>query len=159
MNSISCDTALLATMQSPAPAALTTPPAATPTAPATSPSASALIIANLQGSDVSVVEAALVSVREACRRGDNSAIEAALIEQAALLQALGVKLMKVAGKEDLLARVQVFTNLSLRSMDGARKSLGMLLAGKQAAPKNQTNVQVNVGNGPHANEILEVPCE
>ena len=84
-----------------------------------------------------------VGVREAASSGDRQAIEGTLAEQAALLQALGLKLLKVAGKEGNLPRIQVFTNLSLRAFDGARKTLAMLLAGR-AVPPVQTNVQLNV---------------
>lgn len=114
----------------------------------------AAIIADLQKQDIAAVEAALDGVRAAYRRGDRQVIEEALLEQAALLQALGIKLLKIAGSETILARIQVFTNLSLRAMDQARKSLGAL-AGMSDAPKQQTNVQVNVGA--HANELLPTP--
>lgn len=114
----------------------------------------AAIIADLQKQDIAAVEAALDGVRAAYRRGDRQVIEEALLEQAALLQALGIKLLKIAGSETVLARIQVFTNLSLRAMDQARKSLGAL-AGMSDAPKQQTNVQVNVGS--RANELLPKP--
>jgi len=116
------------------------------------PTPAAEIIARLQGQDVASVEAALVGVRAAYRRGDQSVIEESLIDQAAVLQALGLKCIKVAGNENALPRAQVFFNLSLRALDGARKSLGML-ADMKAVPKNQTNVQVNVSGG-HTNELL-----
>ena len=121
------------------------------------PTPAAEIIARLQGQDVASVEAGLVSVREAYRRGDQSVIEEALIDQAAVLQELGLKLIKVAGNEGALPRAQVFFNLSLRALDGARKTLGML-AGMRAVPKNQTNVQVNVSSSP-SNELLVASSE
>lgn len=125
--------------------------AVTPNLPLT-PTPAAEIIAKIQGLEVAAVEAALVSVREAYQRGDHSAIEDALINQAAMLQELGLKLINVAGNESALPRSQVFFNLSFRALDGARKALGML-ASMKAAPKNQTNVQVNVSSG-HTNEVL-----
>ncbi len=123
---------------------------------APTPSATVSFIAELQGSDVNAVEAALVGVRDAQRRGDPSVIEAALIEQATLLQALGNKLLRVAGGTHHFPAIQAYTHLSLRALEGARKTLGML-AGMRSGPKNQTNVQVNVGRP--ANEFLDVGHE
>src|SRR5688572_25668505 len=60
-------------------------------------SPAAVIIAQLEGVDVTLVEAVLVSVRDAYREGDYEPLEAALIEQVTLLQAMGVKLLKLAG--------------------------------------------------------------
>lgn len=111
----------------------------------------AAVIAQLQNRDIAEVEVALDSVRAAYRRGDRQVIEEALLDQAALLQALGIKLLKVAGSENILARIQIFTNLSLRAMDQARKSLSVL-ADMRGAPQQQTNVQVNVGAS--ANELM-----
>lgn len=126
-----------------------------PTPPA-SPTPTATLIAELQGLDVDAVEAALVGVREAQRRGDRSVIEAALIRQVALLEALGVKLLRAAGGTQYFPAVQAYTNLGLKALDSARKTLGTL-AGMRSGPKNQTNVQVNVGGS--ANEILEAGRE
>lgn len=118
------------------------------------PKRTSAVLANLQGeSDVIAVEAAIVGVKEAYRLGDRQNIEEALIDQAALLQALAVKLLTVAGDEGSLTRLQVFTNLSLRAFEGARKTLAMLAAG-QLSPQNQTNVQVNVGG--RANELPSI---
>lgn len=114
----------------------------------------AAIIADLQQQDIATVEAAMESVKIAYLRGDRQVIEIALLEQAAVLQALGITLLKVAGNEKILVRIQTFTNLSLRAMDQARKSLGAL-AGMSDASKQQTNVQVNVGS--RTNELLPKP--
>jgi hypothetical protein len=110
------------------------------------------MIAELSGIDIACVDVALLNFREAASSGNRQAIEGALAEQAALLQALALKLLKVAGNEANLPRIQAFTNLSLRAFDGARKSLAMLLAG-QSAPQSQTNVQVNVSG--NTNELLD----
>jgi hypothetical protein len=146
------------------------PAATTPTAPgnmATSvsgllhpaPSQAATCIAAMREQDVAAVEATLVSVREAYRRGDCSAIEASLIDQAALLNELGLKLLKVAGNDSSsLQRIQTYTGLSLRAFDGARKTLA-ILTGKNAGLANQTNVQVNVGaqTNTHERIIADAP--
>jgi hypothetical protein len=86
----------------------------------------AILIADMQRQDFAEVESVQDGVRAACRRGDRQVIEEALLDQAALLTALGIKLLKVAGNEDKLARIQVLTNLSLRAVDQVRKSLGVL---------------------------------
>lgn len=115
------------------------------------PTPTAALISELSGQDVAVVEAALVGVRDAYRRGDHQVVEEALLEQAALLQALGVKLLRIAGDTTALPRTQAFANLGLRALEGARKTLGTL-ADMRRGPRKQTNVQVNVG-GP-TNELL-----
>lgn len=130
--------------------ALASPPAQA--ASGSSPTATAALIAELGEDDVVVVEATLARVKDSCHGGDRQAIEGALIDQAVLLQALGVKLLKVAGSEGALPRIQVFTNLSLRAFEGARKSLGMIQSA-HVVPQSQTNVQVNVGG--NTNELLE----
>lgn len=119
-------------------------------------SRTAALIAELQNQNVTAVEAALVGVRQAYQSGNTAVIEGALIEQAALLQALGEKLLKVAGDQKLLPAVNTYTTLSLRAMDNARKTLATLAALRGGL---KTNVQVNVGGPGTTNEILEVPGE
>ena len=123
------------------------------------PSSMATCIAAMQERDVTTVEAVIVSVREAYRRGDPAAVEDALIDQAVLLQELGLKFLKLAGSENTsFQRIETYTGLSLRAFDGSRKTFGML-AKKHAGPGNQTNVQVNVGAQSPTNEILQAPHE
>lgn len=141
----SVDTADRPTIETKAPSA--------PMSGAPTPTPAAKMIADLTAQDIAAVEASLVSVRDAQSRGDKSVISNLLTEQAVLLQALGIKLMRVAGNEKVLARMQVFANLSLRAFEGARKTLGML-AGGQPTAQTQTNVQVNVSG--NKNELLEV---
>src|SRR5262245_55508076 len=79
------------------------------------PTPTAQLAAELRGEDVRAVEAAIVSVREAYARGDRTAIAEALITQAGLLEALGAKLLALAGAEPgRLDVVQTYANLGLR---------------------------------------------
>lgn len=148
----------------PTPPAILPPPAPEKAAISVSGTRNALsqtatIIAELQKQDVAAVEAALASVREAYRRGDHSAIEEELIGQGVMLQSVGEALLRLAGSDPgFLQRVQTYTSLALRAFEQARKTLATL-GSMRGGPKNQTNVQVNVGAQPHANEILEVPSE
>lgn len=120
------------------------------------PSWTVALIAELNGIDVAVVEANLAGVREAYERGDRQVAEHALIEQAALLKALGLKLIRACG--DTTARIQVFVGLALRAMEQERKTLATLASLRAAPPaQSTTNVQVNVG-GP-ANELRAVASE
>jgi hypothetical protein len=116
------------------------------------PSRVATLIAELQNEDAAAVEAGLVGVREAFRRGDHSAIEEALIGQAVLLQALGEKFLRLAGNQDSLRVVELYTALSLRAMDSARKTLSTL-GTMRGGPKTQTNVQVNVSAPTNDSEV------
>lgn len=124
--------------------------AATPTVPA---APTLKLTAELLGQDVAAVEAAVVSVGDAYAGGDMRAIRQALAAQALLLQALGVKLLRVAGADlARLQRVQVYSNLALRAFDQARKALAAL-SDMSAQPKQQTNVQVNISRD--ANELMD----
>jgi hypothetical protein len=109
--------------------------------------------------NVEGVEAALVGVRAAWRRGDQTAIADALINQASLLETLGVKLLAVAGNDPAhLKRVELYGNMGLRALEQARKTLDTL-AGLRKKPSVQTNVQVNVAGSNVAsttNEVFEV---
>lgn len=110
------------------------------------------LTAELRGEDVKSVQAAVDGVREAYVRGDSSAVADALIAQARLLEALGSKLLAIAGAEPgRLELVQVYGNLGLRAFDQARKALGAL-ADLTGAPRQQSNVQVNFARD--ANELM-----
>jgi hypothetical protein len=105
---------------------------------------------------VAAVEAAVVGVREAWQRGDQSVIADALIAQAVLLETVGTKLLKVAGAAENPRAIELYGSLALRALEQARKALGTL-AGLRDKPRMQTNVQVvNVATPPNAapNEIL-----
>ena len=116
------------------------------------PSPSAKFLAALQGGDVDEVEASLVSVRDAWRRGNQSAIAGALIAQAALLEAIGVKLLKLSGLENNVRAVQGYGNLGLRALEQSRKTLATVAGLREKPCIQTTNVQVNLG-GP-SNEKL-----
>ena len=120
--------------------------ALTPTTTAT-----AKLIAELQGGDVTAIEAALVSVRGAIRGGNAAQAEAMLVEQAALLQALATKLFRYAGNRPESPLASTFLGLGLRALDLSRKSLVALAPSTPHAPA-QANVQVNVGR---TNELLD----
>lgn len=113
------------------------------------PTPTAKLIAELQGQEVSLVEAALVAVRGACSSGDFEAVQAMLLEQAALLQALGMKLIRLAGYDHRQKQAPVFVNLALRALELSRKSLSTLHS-QRNEHAGQTNVQVNVTT----NELL-----
>lgn len=125
---------------------------APPPARAPAPSPTTALIANLQGCDVAAVEAVVVGVAQAFQRGDQSAVVERLAEQATLLTALGVKLLNVAGRESMPQVIQIYTNLALRAIDSARKTLATL-NDMRGAPRSQVNLQVNV-DGRGSNEIL-----
>lgn len=118
------------------------------------PSPVAQFVSRLQGEDVDVVENALVRFKEACREGDHSYVQEALIEQVTLLNALGLKLLGNAGAATSMPGITLCTNLGLRSIELARKSLETLISARGRGNR-QTNVQVNLGTPP--NEFLEVP--
>lgn len=116
------------------------------------PTPTAALIANLQGIDVAAVEHVLVGVREALQTGNTQALAERLTEQALLLEALGVKLLYIAGKETRAQTIQIYTGLALRALDQARKAIAALSA-LRGEPRTQTNVQVNVARD--ANELLD----
>jgi hypothetical protein len=146
--------------------ALTESPTPTPTsldAPSVSgsisdgtPSPVAELVARLQYQDVEIVETALLRFKEACCRGDQSFIEEALIEQATLLNAVGLRMLDNAADAKVELHVQLWTNLGLRSIEIARKSLETLISTRSRANR-QTNVQVNVGVP--TNELKSVASE
>lgn len=120
------------------------------------PSPVAEFVSRLQQEDVNVVQEALDRFKEACRRGDQSFIEQALVEQATLLNALGLKLVDNAGGGHGISHIQLWANLGLRALEMARKSLETLILAR-GRPSRQTNVQVNVGAP--TNELKVVPRE
>jgi hypothetical protein len=129
-----------------APVAVATPAGGAPPAAAAAPRPSiptraADLIAALEKTDVATIEAALAATREAYKRGEVAAIETALIEQFALLQSLGLKLLQIAGNEDLLPRIQTFTHLGLRSLDTARKTLATLKTMNEPSSKDRNASQ------------------
>jgi hypothetical protein len=103
------------------------------------------LTAELLDQDVAVVEAGVAGVEDAYATGDLRTIGHALAGQAALLEALGVKFLRIAGQEPKrLQQVQVYANLAFRALDGARKAL-TALADLRGGPKSQMNMQINVG--------------
>ena len=130
-----------------------TPPSSLPRQPASSvpvvledrpPTPTTTLLAELQGLDVEAVEAGLVGVRAAWRQGDQGAIADALIDQAALLETLAAKLLRLAGTDKTLKGMDTYGHLALRALEQARKALGTL-ATIRGGPRQQTNIQVNVG--------------
>jgi hypothetical protein len=103
-------------------------------APALAPTPTAEIIAKIQGLDVAAVEAALLRVREAQKVRDPTFVQNALVDQAMLLQALGEKLLKLAGNAEKLASIQTFANLGFRAMDLSRKALTSLVSQPRNPP-------------------------
>ena len=116
----------------------TTPPAERP------PTPTLTLLAELQGLDVEALGAGLVGVRAAWRQGDQGAIADALIDQAALLETLAAKLLRLAGTDKTLKGMDTYGHLALRALEQARKALGTL-ATIRGGPRQQTNIQVNVG--------------
>lgn len=119
-----------------------------PAAAALTTTATAKLIAELQGGEVAVVEAALVSVRDAFAGERALQAENMLLEQSAILQALAVKLFRYAGGSPDSALSTTYLGLALRALDLSRKSL-MALVKQPTSP--QANVQVNLGS---TNELL-----
>ena len=133
-----------------------TPPSSLPRQPAPSapavledrpPTPTLTLLAELQGLDVEAVEAGLVCVRAAWHRGDQSAVGDALINQVALLETLATKLLRLAGTDKSLKGMDTYGHLALRALEQARKALGTL-ATIRGGPRQQTNIQVNVGGNP-----------
>lgn len=104
----------------------TPPPTSTPTP--TAANSVVGMLAELQKTDIATAEAALVATRAAYKRGETAAVEGALLDQFAVLQALGLKLLKIAGDADSPAKIQMFAHLGLRALDTSRKTLGSLHA-------------------------------
>lgn len=123
-------------------------PTPTPPAPAKrSPTPTTDLLVRIHGLDVDRVDAILERAKGAWRRGDESAISDALIEQAALLEGLGVKLLEIAGADPArLKIVELYSGLGLRALEQARKTL-QTLAALRAKPPVTTAVQVNVDGG------------
>lgn len=118
----------------------------------TTPKTTLALLADLRDQHVSAVAANLDEVRRAQQGGDQGAIAHALLGQAALLEALGVRLLTIAGTDTSKhQRFQLFSNLGLRALDQARKALSTL-AGLGGPPTNHTNVQVNIAK--RSNELL-----
>lgn len=137
-------------------------PASPPALPSPSggvrpPTPTTTLIAQLQGIDPEAVEQAIVGVREAWKRGDQSVVADALISQATLLETLAAKFLRIAGSQESLKIIELYTGLALRALEGARKTLA-LLGGLREKPRVTTAVQVNVGGaavpGSATNEIL-----
>src|SRR5690349_2829543 len=141
--------ALTPTATESAPARAFPPSGHTPTTAST-----AALIAELQGGQVSVIENALVSVRAALDQGDASDAKAMLIEQAALLQALSVKLFRFVGGLPSGPLATTYLGLGLRAIELSRKSLaavGQWNTAHSPTPA-QTNLQVNIAQ---SNELLD----
>ena len=98
----------------------------TASVPPPSPTSPASVIASLRNVALEEVEASLVATREAYKRGEVDAIQAALIDQFAMLTTLGIKLLRIAGDDASLSRIQTFGNLGLRAIELSRKSLEAL---------------------------------
>lgn len=120
-------------------------PAASPTLPADRPpTPTATLLAQLQDLHPEAVEQAIVDVREAWKRGDQSFVADALIAQASVLEALASKFLHLASGKQMAKVVEIYAGLALRSFEAARKALATL-AGLREKPRVTTAVQVNVG--------------
>ena len=109
-----------------------------------SPSPIAYFLARLQDQDIDVVEAALVKFKEACLRGDHSVVEAALIEQATLLNAVGSTLVTNVGSANTMEQKQVWASLGLRSLEMARKSLELVISSRgRRGPQTSDSAPTN----------------
>jgi len=89
------------------------------------------LLSALQGIDAAAVELSLVATQLAYKRGEQETIEGALLDQYAVLNALTLKWMRVAGESNMLPLAVTFANLGLRSMELARKTLSTLNTLKQ----------------------------
>jgi hypothetical protein len=132
-----------------------------PPTPSTKKTSTAKLIAQLEGEQLPAVEAGLAGVREAMQAGDERAVQAILVEQALVLQALGVRLLRYAGTHTDQPAAPTFVGLALKALDLSRKAL----LGATPQPTVQTALQVNVSRKSEApdeerlnvesNELLE----
>ena len=124
--------------------------AAAPPATSLTTTSTAKLLADLQDGQLSAIEAALVAVRDLPGQDAEQARQA-LMEQGIILQALGMKLIRVAGAKLSNPLAPTLLNLGLRAMDLSRKSLASLTS-LPGASATQANVQVNIGR---TNELLD----
>ena len=117
-----------------------------------------LATTGLSGYDHETLRNTLIAQHERIQSGDLSRVEAMLIDQAHLLQAMIMYFMQHATRSDLLAGLDTYSRLALKAQNQCRQTLATLIELKNPK-RTQFIKQQNNAVNQQINQERKVPAE